>query len=76
MQLNYSTSKFFITYAKQSSLDTKYTIIGRVIDGADDGALDLMEKVPVTGKASRPVTEIGLTSVTVHANPVRQVPLV
>lgn len=61
-------SQFFITYAKQPSLDGKYTIFGRVIDGADS-TLDAMEKVPVNAK-SRPLQEIRLEKVTVHANPV------
>ncbi|CDZ97819.1 peptidyl-prolyl cis-trans isomerase-like 3 [Phaffia rhodozyma] len=61
-------SQFFITYAKQPSLDGKYTIFGRVIDGADS-TLDGMERVPVNPK-SRPLQEIKLESVTVHANPV------
>jgi len=49
-------------------LDGKYTILGKVIDGADS-TLDSMEKVPVNAK-SRPLQEITLQSVTVHANPV------
>ncbi|KAL7412563.1 peptidyl-prolyl cis-trans isomerase-like 3 [Mrakia frigida] len=61
-------SQFFITYAKQPSLDGKYTILGKVIDGADS-TLDSMEKVPVNAK-SRPLQEITLQSVTVHANPI------
>ncbi|ORX38059.1 cyclophilin-like domain-containing protein [Kockovaella imperatae] len=63
-------SQFFITYAKQSSLDGKYTIFGRVIDGADS-TLDMMEKVPVNEK-NRPLEEIKLTNVTIHANPIAQ----
>lgn len=39
----------------------------RVIDGMD--TLDAMEKVPVKGKKKRPVTDIILKSVTIHANP-------
>ncbi len=40
----------FITYAKHPHLDGKYTIIGKVIDGAKDGeTLDAMEAVPVHG---------------------------
>lgn len=60
-------SQFFITYAKQSSLDGKYTIFGKVIDGADS-TLDAIEKVPVTAK-NRPLEEIRLKSITIHANP-------
>lgn len=54
-------SQFFMTYAKQPHLDGKYTIIGKVIDGADS-ALDAMERVPVTPK-NRPLIEIKLTHV-------------
>ncbi|KAG6902847.1 Peptidyl-prolyl cis-trans isomerase cyp10 [Termitomyces sp. Mi166 len=54
-------SQFFITYSKQPHLDGKYTILGKVIDGADS-TLDAMEKVPVTNK-NRPLTEIKLTHV-------------
>ncbi|EJT46113.1 hypothetical protein A1Q2_01459 [Trichosporon asahii var. asahii CBS 8904] len=63
-------SQFFITYAKQSSLDGKYTIFGKVIDGADS-TLDAIEKVPVNAK-NRPLEEIRLESVTIHANPIAE----
>jgi hypothetical protein len=43
-------------------LDGHYTIIGRVIDGAINGTLDLMEKVAVNEK-HRPVQEIRMTGV-------------
>ncbi|KNZ59343.1 peptidyl-prolyl cis-trans isomerase-like 3 [Puccinia sorghi] len=68
-------SQFFILYAKQPHLDGHYTIIGRVIDGAINGTLDLMEKVAVNEK-HRPVQEIKMTGVsgiflvTIHANPI------
>lgn len=61
-------SQFFITYAKQASLDGKYTILGRVIDGADS-TLDVIERTPVNEK-NRPTKEVKLESVTVHANPI------
>ncbi|KAH8090807.1 cyclophilin-like domain-containing protein [Filobasidium floriforme] len=61
-------SQFFITYAKQPSLDGKYTIFGRVIDGSDS-TLETMEKVPVNPK-NRPLHEIKLESITIHANPI------
>ncbi|KAF5340921.1 hypothetical protein D9758_012177 [Tetrapyrgos nigripes] len=61
-------SQFFMTYSKQPHLDGKYTIFGKVIDGADS-TLDAMERVPVNNK-NRPVSEIKLTHVTIHANPI------
>ncbi|BEJ15961.1 hypothetical protein CspHIS471_0505660 [Cutaneotrichosporon sp. HIS471] len=61
-------SQFFISYAKQPSLDGKYTIFGRVIDG-QDSTLDMIERVPVNAK-NRPEKEIKLESVTIHANPI------
>jgi len=61
-------SQFFITYTKQAHLDGKYTIFGKVIDGADS-TLDAIERVPVNNK-NRPLTEIKLTHITIHANPI------
>eukprot|EP00803_Ostreobium_quekettii_P010377 evm.model.scf_74.12 EVM.evm.TU.scf_74.12 scf_74:74703-78230(-) len=60
-------SQFFFTYRAQPHLDGKYTIFGQVIDGLD--TLDKMEKVP-TGPADRPVQDIKLHSVIIHANPI------
>lgn len=54
-------SQFFVTYAKQAHLDGKYSIFGKVIDGADT-TLDSIERVPVNNK-NRPLNEIKLTNV-------------
>ncbi|KAL2919698.1 Peptidyl-prolyl cis-trans isomerase cyp10 [Polyrhizophydium stewartii] len=62
-------SQFFITYAKQSHLDSKYTVFAKVIDGMD--TLEALEKVPVDG-SSRPLQEVRITSVTIHANPIAE----
>jgi len=59
-----SSSQFFITYSKQAHLDGKYTIFGKVIDGADS-TLDAMERVPVTAK-NRPLNVIKITDVSGH----------
>lgn len=59
-------SQFFITYAKQPHLDLKYTIFGKVIDGFE--TLDI-EKQPVNEKNYRPLNDIHLLNVTIHANP-------
>ena len=66
---NTNGSQFFITYAAQPTLDLKYTVFGRVIDGFD--ALDAIEKLPVDAK-HRPLTETKLLSATIHANPIAE----
>lgn len=64
---NTNASQFFVTYSRQPSLDGKFCVFAHVIDGWE--ALDRMEAAPVAGKKHRPVTDIVLTGVTVHANP-------
>ena len=64
---NTNGSQFFITYTKQENLDDKYTIFGHLIYGFD--TLEKMEKEP-TGKLNRPLNEIILKGVSIHANPI------
>lgn len=63
---NTNRSQFFITYAKQPSLNGKHTIFGRVIHGWH--TLDAMERSEADEKG-RPVHAITLRSITIHANP-------
>ncbi|KAI8895049.1 cyclophilin-like domain-containing protein [Globomyces pollinis-pini] len=60
-------SQFFITYGKQSHLDSKYTVFGKVIDGMD--TLEALERVPVDSN-SRPTQDIRIKYVKIHANPI------
>jgi len=59
-------SQFFIIYGPQTHLNNKYTIFGQVLDGFE--VLDMIEKVPV-GNKNRPLTDITLERITIHANP-------
>jgi len=63
-------SQFFITYAKQPSLDLKHSVFGKVIDGFD--VLDFIEKVPVDAK-NRPTVDILIRNATIHANPFAEI---
>ncbi|KAE8727516.1 Peptidyl-prolyl cis-trans isomerase-like 3 [Hibiscus syriacus] len=63
---NTNGSQFFITYAKQPHLNGLYTVLGKVIHGFE--VLDIMEKTQ-TGADDRPLAEIRLNRVTIHANP-------
>ncbi|XP_031560358.1 peptidyl-prolyl cis-trans isomerase-like 3 [Actinia tenebrosa] len=65
---NTNGSQFFITYGKQPHLDMKYTVFGKLIDGLE--TLDDLEKLPVNEKTRRPLSEVRLKSVTIHANPI------
>ncbi len=64
---NKNGSQFFILYAKQPSLDGKYSIFGQMVDGFE--TLDKLEKEAV-GKNNRPLNDIKISDVTIHANPI------
>ncbi|GCB81308.1 peptidyl-prolyl cis-trans isomerase-like 3 [Scyliorhinus torazame] len=64
---NTNGSQFFFTYGKQPQLDMKYTVFGKVIDGLE--TLDELEKLPVNEKTFRPVTDVRIKDVVIHANP-------
>ncbi|CCG81591.1 Peptidyl-prolyl cis-trans isomerase-like 3 [Taphrina deformans PYCC 5710] len=64
---NTNGSQFFVTYKRHEHLDGQFTVFGRVIDGIE--VLDDLEKVAVNEK-SRPLQDIKLKSVTIHANPI------
>lgn len=59
-------SQFYFTYSAQPHLNNQYTVFGQVIDGFE--VLDAMEKVPV-GKKNRPLADIKIESIIIHANP-------
>eukprot|EP00631_Chrysoreinhardia_giraudii_P005158 CAMPEP_0197428590 /NCGR_PEP_ID=MMETSP1170-20131217/41502_1 /TAXON_ID=54406 /ORGANISM="Sarcinochrysis sp, Strain CCMP770" /LENGTH=173 /DNA_ID=CAMNT_0042956365 /DNA_START=6 /DNA_END=527 /DNA_ORIENTATION=+ len=59
-------SQFFLTYGPQPHLNNKYTVFGRAIHGLD--VLDAIERAPV-GPKDRPLTDIRLEYITIHANP-------
>ncbi|KAA8520535.1 hypothetical protein F0562_014791 [Nyssa sinensis] len=63
---NTNGSQFFISYAKQPHLNGLYTVFGKVIHGFE--VLDIMEKTQ-TGPGDRPLAEIRMNRVTIHANP-------
>lgn len=65
---NTNGSQFFITYARQPHLDMKYTVIGKVIDGGE--TLDDLEKIPVNEKTYKPLHDVRIQSVKIHANPI------
>lgn len=64
---NTNGSQFFITYAAQPNLDLKYTVFGRVIDGFE--AIDELEKLPVNSKNFKPLTDVKIQYISIHANP-------
>eukprot|EP00887_Chlorella_sp_A99_P001089 scaffold14.g1089.t1 len=67
---NTNGSQFFITYRPQAHLNGKYSVFAQVIDGQE--VLDKLEasgrKVP-TGANDRPLQEIRLNRISIHANP-------
>lgn len=71
---NTNGSQFFITYGRVSKLNKQYTVFGKVneflkqvIDGFQ--ALDLMQRQPVDGN-DRPLNEIKIHKIIMHANPI------
>jgi peptidyl-prolyl cis-trans isomerase-like 3 len=60
-------SQFFITYARHPSLNGEYPVIGRVIDGLD--VLKEIEDIPVSEKKSRPMEDVVIERIHIHANP-------
>lgn len=60
-----ATSSFFIVLAPAQTLDGKYTVFGRVVDGLD--VVQKIEAVPLTGET--PVTRIEVSRVTVEKKP-------
>ncbi len=66
---NTNSSQFFITYSRQTDLDDKYSIFGKVIDGFE--SLDVLE-VEQVGKNNRPLNECKINSVTIHCNPIAE----
>lgn len=64
---NTNGSQFFITYARQPHLNGTFTVFGKLIDGLD--TLEKMEKEPV-GKKNRPIKDITIQEVVIHANPI------
>jgi|TARA_B110000208_G_scaffold154831_1_gene187594 peptidyl-prolyl cis-trans isomerase-like 3 len=63
---NTNRSQFFLTYAPTPHLDNVHAVFGKVIHGFD--VLDTIERTKV-GKRDRPVVDIVLKGITVHANP-------
>jgi cyclophilin family peptidyl-prolyl cis-trans isomerase len=60
-----ASTSFFIVTGDASSLDNKYTVFGRVVDGI--AAVDAMDQAPVNGET--PVTRIELKGVRIVPNP-------
>lgn len=67
---NTNKSQFFITYSRQSHLNGKNTVFGKVISGLE--VLDLMENQPNMEGTHTPRNEILINSVTIHSNPIAE----
>ena len=66
---NKNLSQFFITYGAHESLDNKYTIFGRLIDGF--ATLDKLEiEGNNVGKGNKPLNNLVINSVSILANPI------
>ena len=63
---NTNGSQFFFTYSRLPKLNNKFTVFGRILDGFE--SLDLMEREP-TGKDDKPLNDITLYHIKIHANP-------
>ncbi|EUR70102.1 hypothetical protein PFBG_03331 [Plasmodium falciparum 7G8] len=66
---NTNGSQFFITYSRQPHLNGIYPVFGKVIDGMD--VLSVLENEPV-GEKSRPIKDIIIETITIHANPIAE----
>jgi peptidyl-prolyl cis-trans isomerase-like 3 len=60
-------SQFYITFGEAAHLNNVNSVFGRIIDGWD--VLDAIEKTPI-GQKHRPINDIVLERVTIHANPI------
>ncbi len=64
---NTNGSQFFFAYTKLPTLNNVNTVFGKIIHGIE--VLDAIEKVPTGGKKDRPVQDIKVLSIKIHANP-------
>lgn len=63
-----NASQFFITFAPAPHLDERNTVFGHVVGEEGMETLRRMGEVAV-GKKNKPVEEIRIERVTIHANP-------